>query len=330
MRATLCLLLALGCTSPALGWGPDGHRMIGELAIKGLPAQLPSFLRGGPAAEEVGYLSPEPDRERGAGPSFDAERGPAHYVDVGDDLSIAGGPKLMALPQSREQYDTLLRARGSSQYRAGYLPYSIVQGFELLAQDFAYWRADAAGEKHAANGADRAWYAKDRAMREKIVLHDIGIWWHFVGDGSMPLHASVHYNGWGAYPNPEHFTQRHIHSPWESRYVHDNVAQGRVAAAMAPYRDCKCAIESRAARYLMASHDAVVPFYRLEKSGAFDAPTARGTDFTARQIARGAAELRDMIVDAWRASANGVVGFPPVAVSDIEAGTADPLDDLRY
>jgi hypothetical protein len=41
----------------------------------------------------------------------------------------------------REQYDTLLRAKGITQYKAGYLPYSIVDGWQQIRKDFAYWRA---------------------------------------------------------------------------------------------------------------------------------------------------------------------------------------------
>ncbi len=317
-------------SSAAFGWGPDGHRMIGELAMKALPADVPPFLRTPQAEQEICYLAPEPDRERGAGPARDGEHDPGHFVDISDDLTILGGPSLKALPQTREQYDTALRAVGSTQYKAGYLPYSIVDGFELLAKDFAYWRADAAGEKLGKTAEARAWYAKDRLAREQIALHDLGIWSHFVGDGSMPLHASVHYNGWGAFPNPQGFTQEHVHVPWENQYVHDNLTDADIAAAMPAYRDCACAIEARVADYLVAAHDAVEPFYRLEKSGAFARRTPEGDAFTAKRIALGAAELRDMVVMAWHASADGTVGYPPLKVSDIEAGKADPLAELQY
>ena len=39
-----------------------------------------------------------------------------------------------------------------------------------------------------------------------------------------------------------------------------------------------------------------------------------------QQLAAGASELRDQIVDAWRQSANITVGFPLVRVSDAESG----------
>jgi hypothetical protein len=39
-----------------------------------------------------------------------------------------------------------------------------------------------------------------------------------------------------------------------------------------------------------------------------------------KQLAAGASELRDEIVDAWRQSTQVTVGFPLVTVSDIESG----------
>ncbi|MDE1985301.1 MAG: S1/P1 Nuclease [Alphaproteobacteria bacterium] len=328
---TASLAAALGIASTAaFAWGPDGHRMIGELAVKGLPSDLPAFLRSNAAAKEIGYLAPEADRERGAGETFDSEHSPAHFVDVSDDLTILGGPKLDALPQTRAEYDTALRAAGSDQYKAGYLPYSIVDGFQLLAKDLAYWRVDVAGEKLGKTKAERAWYARDRVEREKIALHDLGIWAHFVGDGSMPLHASVHYNGWGDFPNPEGFTQEHVHVPFENEYVHNNVTEAAVAAAMPTPRVCSEAVLACTEAYLAATQTEVVPFYKLEKSGAFAKPTPEGEDFAAQRIAVGAAELRDLIVAAWQESDAQSVGYTPVKVSDVEAGKADPYTELTY
>ena len=337
MRWRSRLLLVVSSTavlglasSAAFAWGPDGHRMIGELAVKSLPADLPAFLRTRKAAAEIGYLAPEADRERGAGRIQDAEHDAGHFVDISDDLTILGGPSIASLPETREQYDTAMRAVDSTQYKAGYLPYAIAGGFQLLAKDFAHWRVDIAGAKLAKTKVERTWYARDRVEREKIVLHDLGTWAHFVGDGSMPMHASVHYNGWGNFPNPEGFTDAKVHVPWENAYVHDTITKADVAADMSAYRDCSCAIEARTSAYLIATQSEVVPFYRLEKAGAFAKPTADGKTFTAQQLARGANELRDMIVDAWRASENGTVGYPAKKVSDIEAGKVDPYEDLSY
>lgn len=331
MRAVVMLSVAgILLSSSALAWGPDGHRMISTIAVQSLPDEVPAFLRSPEAVEEAGYLGPEADRQRGAGKSFDDEHSPAHFVDVDDDLTILGGPSLKKLPVSREQYDTELRAKGSTQYKAGYLPYSIEQGFQLLSKDLAYWRVDVWGEKNGKTEAERAWYAKDRVMRERITLQDLGVWSHFVADGSQPMHATVHYNGWGKYPNPEGFTNAKIHSPFESKYVHENVTEAEITAVLPAYHDCNCPIWTRTADYLVGTNAEVVPLYKLEKQGAFAKATPEGKAFVSQQLARGAAELRDMIIDAWHHSDDLGVGYPEKKVRDVEAGKADPYEELTY
>jgi hypothetical protein len=81
----------------------------------------------------------ELDRSKGAGKTHDAERDPGHYVDLADDGSVEGVLPLAQLPDTREQYDTLLRAKGLTQYKAGYLPYrrrvsAASEGLRLLAR----------------------------------------------------------------------------------------------------------------------------------------------------------------------------------------------------
>ena len=329
MRAILYSTAAIVVlTSSAFGWGADGHRMISTIAVQSLPAELPAFLRTQEAADEAGYLGPEADRERVAGHSFDDEHSPAHFVDVNDDLTINGGPKLGALPISREKYDDALRATGSTQYKMGYLPYTIQQGFELLSKDLAYWRVDAWGEKNGKTPEQRAAYAKDRVMREKIALHDLGTWSHFVGDGSMPMHASIHYNGWGKGPNPEGFTDAKIHSPFESKYVHAYLKEKDIVAVLPAPRDCQCAIWVRTADYLTGTQAQVAPAYRLEKQVGYTKRSPEADAFITAQMARGVAELRDMIVDAYHHAADLGVGYPEVKVSDIESGKADPAEAL--
>lgn len=330
MRKVLLLSVAsVLLASSAFAWGPDGHRMISTVAVQSLPAELPDFVRAPDAAELAGYLGPEADRVRGAGKSFDDETAPGHFVDLGDDLTVAGVP-IKSLPISREQYDQALNKAGTTQYKQGYLPYSIEQGFQRLSKDFAYWRVDAWGEANGKTAEERAWYAKDRVMREKIVLFDLGTWSHFVGDGSMPMHASVHYNGWGKYPNPEGFTEAKIHSPFEGAYVHANITAKDIAAGLPAYRDCKCQIWDRTAEYLVASQAEVAPLYRLEKQVGVRKASPEMTAFVTKELTRGAAELRDMIVDAWNKSGEMGVGYPEIKVADILAGKADPYETLSY
>ena len=328
--AKLALLLAALMPADALAWGSTGHRIIGELAIRNLPATLPEFVRNENAAIEIGELAREPDRSRGAGISHDPDLDPGHFVDVSDDLTILGGPSLKALPATREDYDTALRAVGTDEFKAGYLPYSIIDGWQQLVKDFAYWRADVAAEKFAKTDADRAWLARDRVLHERLTIRDLGYWSHFVGDASQPMHASVHYDGWGNFPNPQGFTTAkgtHVH--FEGPYVRAFVRDADVQAVLFPYVPFAGPVEVRVGAYLAATQAKLVPFYALEKLHAFDTGTADGERFAAERLAAAVAALRDMVIDAWTASGEAKVGFPPVLVKDIEAGKVDPIGPLQ-
>lgn len=327
--AALAMLLATGVAGEALAWGSSGHRMIGEAAVEALPAELPPFVRSTASAKAVGELSREPDRSRGSGRTHDADRDPGHFIDGGDDGKVAGVLPLGALPPTREDYETALRGAGTSSWKMGYLPYSIIADWQQLAKDFAYWRADDAGARHTGDPKHRAWLEQDRARRESQILVDIGLLSHFVGDGSMPLHVSVHFNGWGAFPNPNGYTEDKVHVPWEGPYTRQVVDFEAMKAAMAPFHDCGCPIEQRVGAYLMGDLTTTVPFYELDKAGAFKPGVAKGVDFTTGRVAAGASELRDEIVLAWRASAAGKVGYQPeLSVGDVESGKVDPYDSL--
>jgi hypothetical protein len=322
-------LLALGAAGSALAWGSSGHRMIGAAALEALPPELPAFLREPASATSVGELSREPDRSRGSGKMHDTDRDPGHFVDGDDAAKVAGVVSLDALPPTREDYETALRGAGTSSWKMGYLPYSIIGDWQQLAKDFAYWRVDEAGARHTAEPRHKAWLEADKLRRQAQILVDIGQLSHFVGDGSMPLHASIHYNGWGSFPNPNGYTVEHVHVPWEGPYVRQVVTPQAVAAAMPPFHDCQCPIEQRVGAYLASDARTVVPFYELEKAGAFKPGVEKGVRFTTERVAAGAAELRDEIVLAWRASAAEKVGYQPeVSVADVEAGKVDPYDSL--
>jgi hypothetical protein len=325
----LALIAALAAPpTAALAWGNTGHRMIGEAAMRAIPAELPAFLHAPQAAIDVGELSREPDRIKGAGRAYDSDHSPAHFVDLGDDGRILGGPNLAALPATREEYDAALRTVGQDSWKAGYLPYSIVDAYEQLAHEFAYWRALKAAEANPAWAAHRAWFTADRRRREAQVLAAIGQLSHFVGDGSQPLHVTVHFNGWGDFPNPAGYSTAKLHAPFESDLVQASVKPAEVAARVVPFRSCGCAIEQRVEAYLAATGKLVVPFYQLEKAGALGPGDPRGPAFATRQLAVGASELRDLVVEAWRVSERETVGWKPIAVADVEAGKVDPYPAL--
>src|SRR5690349_9741348 len=115
----------LAVPSSLMAWGNTGHRIIGELAVKALPAEVPAFLRTPQSALDVGELSREPDRSRGAGRLHDNDRDAAHFIDLDDDGKVLGGPPMLPLQATRNDFETQLRAAGLDSAKTGYLPYSI-------------------------------------------------------------------------------------------------------------------------------------------------------------------------------------------------------------
>ncbi len=328
--------------SPAWAWGHTGHVGISELAILSLPAELPEFLRTPQAAAEIGQLGPEPDVSKTTGAitgtsasgslqtaptAHDAERDPGHYIDIDDNGFVLGGAiPLMALPPTREAFDTAQRAAaspgGQDQYSAGYLPYTIIDGFQQVRKDFGIWRALSVGLATATADADRAYFRYQLHLRQRLTIRDIGTWSHFVADASQPMHVSVHFNGWGSYPNPNGYTTAPIHAPFEGTFVRDFIDFGVVGGQVRPYTDRGVpSIEQRVPLYLAETLGQVAPAYAAAQESGDNYRTAQPAEIAivTAQLAAGVAELRDEIVDAWRQSGQIAVGYPLVRVSDIQS-----------
>jgi hypothetical protein len=155
--------------------------------------------------------------------------------------------------------------------------------------------------KAATDPADRAWFEADRQLREMIIVRDLGVWSHYVGDASQPLHVSIHFNGWGENsPNPNGFTNsKRIHAHFEGEFVRENLDRATVKAAMVPYKECTCKIEERVRTLVFETHSQMAPLYELEKRGGVAKGNQEGIAFATARLAAGSAALRDLIVDAW-------------------------------
>lgn len=331
--------VAMGGATEARAWGHTGHVGISTLAIQLLPSDLPAFVRTPAAAQFIGELGAEADESKTTGtlrnPTgtsttatvHDRERDPGHYTDIDDNGFIIGGiVPLNALPESREAFDTAERAAtspaGQDQYTAGYVPYELMDGFQQVRKDFGIWRALQAGLSTATAPNDVAYFRLQLQIRQQLILRDIGYWSHFVADASQPMHVSVHFNGWGNYPNPSGYTTAPIHSPFEGSFVRSYI--DFTSLAIRPYSARGVnSIEARVPSYLAETLSRVVPTYQAELSSGHD---GYRTDQPAEHavvkasIEAGVAELRDMIIDAWNQSTNITVGFPLVRVDDAIAG----------
>lgn len=335
----VCLLLGSSC---AWSWGHTGHVEISRIAIDTLPDEIPSFVRNGLAEAAIGELGPEADESKTTGiitglsssgnilttrTAHDAERDPGHFIDIDDTGVVVGGVvPLINLPTTREAFDTEQRtgAPAQTQYSGGYLPYQILDGFQQLRKDFAMWRAFRVGLLTSRKASDREYFLTHLALREQLIIRDLGYWSHFVADASQPMHVSVHFNGWGNFPNPNGFTTAPIHAPFEGSFVKNFIDFRKVAAAVRPYTDRGVTtMEQRVPLYLEETLSQVVPTYQAAlQSGNDNYATAKPAEvaIVTRQLAAGAAELRDEIVDAWTQSTSVTVGFPLVSVADILSG----------
>lgn len=332
MKRILLAVAALAVLSaPAIeveAWGNTGHRLIGVAAMRALPDDLPAFLRTPAAIADVGELSREPDRWKGAGQPHGRERDTAHFIDLTEDgrSMTAAGPSIDELPRLKSEFDAALIAAGLSVNDVGYLPYAMMDAWQNLGRDFAYWRVLNAAEARETDPGKKAWYRADRERREALIVRDIGVLSHYIGDGSQPHHTTIHYNGWSRdVPNPEGFTtSRQTHALFEGAFTSRTARLDAVEAAMAAPRLDGFDLRGRTATYLKTTLATVTPFYRLEKAGGFRDADPRGAAFVTERLAAGAAELRDWVVLSWRESATASIGWPAVKVNEVEAGVVDP------
>jgi hypothetical protein len=329
-RAACFFVFATAMPIATLAWGATGHREINLVAVRALPSPFPAFVRTPQAEAVIEALGTEEDRLKGAGASWDRDFDPGHYVDIGDDGTIAGTVRLDALPGDMAAYAKALGG-GGDVYRYGYLPYTIVDGWEQLRKDFAYWRAFDFLATHAADPDAKARFAAERDLREALVIHDVGVWGHFVGDGSQPLHTTIHYDGWGDYPNPSGYTNEHIHSLFEGKFVREHVGVDAVTrlvpADLAPPATHLLAqpeINAMAGSYLAATAAKVPHLYDIAKSNGFRDASPAAVSFATACVADGARELRDLVESAWDNSAYASIGYPEITVRAILDGTVQP------
>jgi len=288
----LCLVLA---SQPAHAWEQEGHRMINKLAITTLPADTPAFLRSPAAIDEIEYLGPEPDRWRSAAePELKAAQAPEHFINL--EAADALGP----LPHKRLDFEAKVFAAGLRPEVIGLQPWETDEVWERLKAAMREYRYLAAG-------------GQDTKPVEAAILFYAGWLGHYVGDGSQPLHVTIHYNGWNG-PNPNGYTTAHqIHHLFEGPFVAANMHAPDVQAKMTPAKAIEGDMFDAYVAYLRHTATYVEKVYQFEKAGSFvGAGTPESRDFTAARLADGASMLRDMIYTAWIDSAQPVPETNPV------------------
>ena len=260
-------------------WGEEGHRWINQVAAAHVPADMPSFFRD--AGPRLAFLGPEPDRWRDVRELYSALRevnNPDHFIDIDKPQNFE------ALPDDRYKYSDWLRAAGKNPKEVGYLPYSILEGYQKLQVLFRLWR-----ERES-----------ERAQIEQNIVYYAGVLGHYVADGSQPLHTTVHYNGWSTSSNPDLNTREPLHGRFETEYVRAQIRPedfeplARQAEKLQdPFADI--------VKYLFESQTHVSKLYELDKTARWD-DRNRNPDskrFVAARLAAGSQMLANLWYTAW-------------------------------
>jgi hypothetical protein len=283
MRKTFAeaLLVLVLLSGSALGWGEKGHYIVNRLALDAAANNLPPFMRS--SAAQLVYNAYEPDRWR---EEVDTPMNEAQALDHFFDSEMWGD--IATIAPSRYPFMAKLLEKKADLSKVGYLPYAIVENYGRLRNAFRKYRNAQTPEDREAARANAVFYA--------------GLLGHYVGDGSMPMHLSIHFNGWaeGA-SNPKNFTKdRMFHSRYENAYVNAAVSDAQVRPfVQGPKRlnDVFGAVKD----YLRQTFSELEPMYALEQTGEFkpEAPRPKGTAFIAGQLGRAATMLGNLWYTAW-------------------------------
>ena len=270
---------------PALvyAWGEHGHRIVGEVAVDKLPAEMPAFFRN--AKAQLAYLNPEPDRWRD-NQEFQLDRAmndayaPEHFIDM-EGVTSGVMSAALAAPNRYAYLDTLHRA-GQTGAATGFLPWVMLEESQRLRVEFRLWRA-----------------ANDSATRSYIearIINDAGVLGHYVADGSNPHHTTVHHHGWKG-PNPNGYaTDFAVHARFESDYVDTHVKVDDVLPLVNTPASVIPNLRSAILAYLKSGNDQVERLYQLDKANPFNKQTTDPADktFVEERLAAGARMLRDI------------------------------------
>lgn len=281
----MCACLLVAQAPFTYGWGEEGHRMINAVAASKLPADMPAFFTA--AATRLEFLGPEPDRWRDTRELYTALRevnGPDHFIDIDDAQNFA------VLPNDRYLYGEWLRAHGKDPKDMGFLPYSILEGFEKVEVLFRLWRDPQR--------------ATERAQIEQNIVYYAGVLGHYVADGSQPLHATFHYNGWSGSANPHQYTREQIHGRFEADYVKAKIKASDFSGQVNTASVLSDAFADEVS-FLLESNRQVEPLYRMDQTARWDAnnSSADSKKFVTARLAAGAQMLANLWYTAWINSA---------------------------
>lgn len=335
----IALFCALLLATQNLGaWGVRGHTLANLAAVERIPEDGPVFLKAQKAY--IGHLGIIPDTWRSV---------TEPYLRISEDANHSwyteGFDFIPELPRSRTEfilrvYDEYLRVVKSDPDRAkllnirytGLEAYSTIEGYERMKAGMRLYRHVADSDQHGFANIAKLYAAispvfQDAAQVKQMLANDIAFYmgWvgHYAADAAMPLHDSIHHDGWSG-DNPKGYTRDpNIHERFESQYLE---LIGATEADLLKYvpKDPRYLEDPWQAtlKHSLEARNFVEDIYRLDLRDAFhkkDDQEAR--ELVSKRMAAGAAFLRDLAYTAWIDSAKPV---PPVKPIDLPENPDNP------
>ena len=315
-KKLLTIAAVLGAlTFNAGAWDYEGHHAINELALASLPADFGGFTLKPAMKNRIAFLAGEPDRWRNVGDlPLKHSNGPDHYIDL-EDLKLYGlTPETLPLMRydfvaviARERaahpdkFPPIDPAKDADHTRelSGFLPWAITENYEKLKSCFSYLKAF---QKYGGT-------PEEIANAQANIVYVMGVMGHFVGDGSQPLHTTMHFNGWVG-DNPHGYTTNLKFHQWiDGGYFRQTggIDVEKLVGKIHPAERIKNAGQPDgmfrdAVSYIVEQNKLVGPLYELEKEGKLTGEGDKGLEgrpFLDGQLVKAGQMLGDIWYTAW-------------------------------
>jgi hypothetical protein len=304
------LVATLGISETAFPWGTRAHAVIDRTAVDTLPADGPVFLK-----KYVDYIAGSasiPDTWRQASEPFSKIEEDPNHGWFREQFSF-----MKEVPRSRyefvlELYREYLRiekldpenARRMNVRWTGTLPFAAAEVYGHLVADMRLLRKTRAENK-------------DTTFLEQTCAFYVAWMGHYIGDGSQPLHDTIHHDGWQG-PDPKGYTRDpKIHGRFESQYVDAiSLTEEDIVERIGKPGHLSGDVFDLILAHLDESGSNVEAIYKLDKRNAFaDVHDQEAREMVYNRTAAGARMLRDLVYRAWLESA-----LPP------RPGSPNPVD----
>src|SRR5580658_7251000 len=299
-RCSLAILVtaALCIPEPAFSWGTRAHSVINHTAIDTLPDDGPIFLR-----KYVDYIAGSasiPDTWRSPSEPFSKIEEDPNHGWFREQFAL-----MKTIPRSRYEFvlalykENLLlqktdpeNARRMNVRWTGTLPYAAAEIYGHLVADMRLLRIAPANSSQA-------------AFLEQTCAFYVTWLGHYIGDGSQPLHDSIHHDGWQG-PDPKGYTRDpRIHGRFESQYVESiELTERDIASRLGNPGHLTGDVFELILAHLDEAGSNVEAIYQLDKRNAFADPhDPEAREMVYSRTAAGARMLRDLVYRAWLESA---------------------------